>query len=202
MTLLDTFDSENMKNIFYYIYNNKGTKLEWLKEENINTLDYEYYLQHSGDKKLSLLFTRMLELKEGNYANTYTELAKIVINKFADNWDKMYSAVYADYDPIENYNGIEDVTDRSNVNVTNKNKVKNYGVNSAVGKDVAENESNTTASEDDNYNTHHVERHGNLGVTTSQQMIESELVLREFKKNFYNLIYNDIDSVLASSLYN
>ena len=202
MNLLDTFDSENMKNIFYYIYNNKGTKLEWLKETDINTLDYEYYLQHSGDKNISILFKRMLELKEGNYANTYTELAKMIISKYADNWDKMYDAVYAEYNPIENYNGVEDYTDKTNINLTNNSKQKNYGINSGLGKDTASNESNTQASEDDNYTTHHMEKHGNLGMTTSQQMIESELVLREFIKNFYNLIYNDIDSILASSLYN
>lgn len=202
MNILDTFDNENFKNIFYYINANKGDKLKWITNDNYSLLDLEYYLQHSGDKNISILYSRLLELESGSFDTALTKLSKMIVTKYADNWDKMYDAVYAEYNPIENYNGVEDYTDKTNINLTNNSKQKNYGINSGLGKDTASNESNTQASEDDNYTTHHMEKHGNLGMTTSQQMIESELVLREFKKNFYNLIYNDIDSILASSLYN
>ena len=42
-------------------------------------------------------------------------------------------------------------------------------------------------------------RSGNIGVTTSQQMLESEFKVRQY--DFYKMIYNDIDSVLCLSIY-
>ena len=42
-------------------------------------------------------------------------------------------------------------------------------------------------------------RHGNIGVTSSQQLLESEFEVR--KKDFYKIIYNDIDSVLCLKCY-
>lgn len=65
------------------------------------------------------------------------------------------------------------------------------------------NTSDTTASTrtDDltEKNIHTFERSGNIGVTTSQQMIESELELR--KKQFYSIVYKDIVNHLCLSVY-
>ena len=43
------------------------------------------------------------------------------------------------------------------------------------------------------------ERRGNIGVTTSQQMLESEIELRKF--SFLEMVYNDIDKVLTLQTY-
>lgn len=48
-------------------------------------------------------------------------------------------------------------------------------------------------------NTRTLKRHGNIGVTTSQQMIESELELR--KKFFYEIVFRDIDMYLTLAVY-
>jgi len=42
-------------------------------------------------------------------------------------------------------------------------------------------------------------RHGNIGVTTSQQMLESELNIRAYR--FFEKMFEDIDSVLALRVY-
>ena len=42
-------------------------------------------------------------------------------------------------------------------------------------------------------------RKGNIGVTTTQQMINSELELREY--NLIEVIYSDIDSILTLKIY-
>ena len=42
--------------------------------------------------------------------------------------------------------------------------------------------------------------HGNVGVTTSQQMLESEVVLRN-KYDFFNTVYEDIASTLLKPIY-
>lgn len=47
--------------------------------------------------------------------------------------------------------------------------------------------------------THELARSGNIGVTTSQQMIESEIELR--KKNFFDSVFADIDRVLTIATY-
>lgn len=42
-------------------------------------------------------------------------------------------------------------------------------------------------------------RHGNIGVTTNQQMIEQEIKLRE--NLFKEIVYRDVDSMLTSKIY-
>lgn len=48
-------------------------------------------------------------------------------------------------------------------------------------------------------NEHMFTREGNIGVTTSQQMIESEIELR--KKQFYNLVFHDIINYVCLHVY-
>lgn len=48
-------------------------------------------------------------------------------------------------------------------------------------------------------NVHTFERSGNIGVTTSQQMIESEIELR--KKQFYNIVFHDIINYVCLHVY-
>ena len=47
--------------------------------------------------------------------------------------------------------------------------------------------------------TEDLERSGNIGVTTSQQMLESEIQIRQY--DFYKGIYEDIDSILCLKSY-
>ena len=65
------------------------------------------------------------------------------------------------------------------------------------------NTSDTTASTrtDDltEKNIHTFERSGNIGVTTSQQMIESEIELR--KKQFYEIVFHDIINYVCLHVY-
>ena len=48
------------------------------------------------------------------------------------------------------------------------------------------------------YNTT-IRARGNIGVTTSQQMIESEIELRQ--KNYYDIVFRDLDRVLTLDIY-
>jgi len=47
--------------------------------------------------------------------------------------------------------------------------------------------------------THHLTRSGNIGVTTSQQMLTSEIELRQWL--FFESVMNDIDRLLTLSIY-
>lgn len=58
----------------------------------------------------------------------------------------------------------------------------------------------TGTDTDTHTGTEKLTRRGNIGVTTSQQMLESEIRLRALY-NMVTIIYNDIDKVLTSPIY-
>ena len=109
-------------------------------------------------------------------------------------FEKWVNALSLEYNPIENYDRMEEWEDESNGNSTgetkgatslnsiNENRVSafdsdlyqpdSYNSNTSNGND----ESNTKTNSINN--SKHVGRvHGNIGVTTTQQMLESELSL-------------------------
>lgn len=87
-----------------------------------------------------------------------------------------------------------------------------FGFNGTTAKDSATNDGTSSESvtgTDTNVKTGNITnaetgtdtttRKGNIGVTSSQQLIESELELR--KHDFYRIIYTDIDSILCLKIY-
>lgn len=59
---------------------------------------------------------------------------------------------------------------------------------------------NTDSGEDSDTNNYTLKRSGNIGVTTSQQMLESEYELR--KKNYFsNVVFRDLDTLLTLQIY-
>lgn len=151
-------------------------------------------------------------------------------NKYQVNWKKLYDTTVLEYNPIENYDRMEDWTDTddetrtsardntrnttntvkststnevmNSVNVTNQNTAFNAGLadhdKQITDGDTTENGSITNTetgkdTENENVNGGRTGRHtrtgrahGNIGVTTSQQMIQSERDLVVF--NLYDVI--------------
>lgn len=140
-------------------------------------------------------------------------------------WQKIYDLSVLEYNPIENYDRYEDETENATGNratensgnsrgaSTDRNSTNNYvyGFNSSsdVPHDRSQNEtynensqnvSNTgseTATDNRQRNSH---IHGNIGVTSSQQMIQSSLdlepqlnvinyIVSAFKRRFCLLVY-------------
>ena len=116
------------------------------------------------------------------------EMLKMWSAKELPVWERMYKTTKLEYNPIENYDRIEEFTD----------------VNSghAVSRVAAFNENSLTPSGDgdtDSTSTRNGRIHGNIGVTTSQKMIEEErrvsefniadYIIDSFKKRFCLLIY-------------
>ena len=131
---------------------------------------------------------------EGN--KSISDIAKVVLNKFRANWIKLYEAIESDYNPINNYDMVEH--EEVNSKITNTSNSKRYGFNTTdnpVGDLDMENES----SGDKKDNFRDLTRSGNIGVTTSQQMISSEIELRRNK--LLNIIMNDIDTMLCLKIY-
>lgn len=106
------------------------------------------------------------------------------IQRWREEANKLYETTLFQYNPIENYDMEEkakdkrtpDLTDETTYGATNTYSEAGYDVprtlydkskNAAGGKD-------TTTKKGTESNDHELRRHGNIGVTTTQQMIEME----------------------------
>lgn len=183
-----------------------------------DTLSIDYLLNRQ-DKYFSPLYERMLNHYGSNYDNLAGRIALILITKFLKGWSKLADAFFADYNPIQNYDMKEheesdgtnkvatEMTDSTETHETIINKYNGFNNSNAVKVSESTNDgegSKTTSgtqakNETAIDNERDLTRSGNIGVTTSQQMIESEYNLR--KKNLLDIIYKDIDSVLFIDIY-
>lgn len=137
--------------------------------------------------------------------------------KWQRTFDRWSNVLSIDYNPLENYDRMEEWTDDEKEtsllkgtitgntttieNGTNKNDVSafndaNYQPN---GRNTIENNSQDNSSSTSDSNTDTTRKnirtgrsHGNIGVTTSQQMLESELNIAKFN------IYEGIVDIFAS----
>ena len=174
----------------------------WLKDENTaDILDLDYCTVVSGDKYLSQNFIRQYERYNIEVLRYF---AMILYKRFGTKWNKIYEALNIEYNPLENYSSTEietpNLTDTSKAN--SKVTVKQSGstFDSEVYQPYASTE--TAGTEDDNKvtttktGTRTVTKSGNIGVTTSQQMLQSEFEVRQY--DFYQGVYNDIDEFITT----
>ena len=242
---------------------------EFIEPSNSYFLDMDYHIGFSSDKYISPLLFKLLEkilqylfpqytiedvidhtIPQNDLVNILKylfqdandcELGHLLYNRFADKWKKLWDAITAQYNPLENYDmtqertpdivheDVYDVTDERTADLTdteNGQISKNvdsesgvYGFNS-TGANPSDNNSGNETTNINNHTTatsgtdtnvksgsitssetgsEKLTRHGNIGVTSSQQLLESEFEVR--KKDFYKIIYNDIDSVLCLKCY-
>lgn len=191
--LFETIDDSFFTTYGIFTRLQASTSLEWLTSDMAHAIDMDYYYNHSNEKWISPLFNKLFEKDEGEISvESYGILINIILTKFKDKWDRLYDAfVTTEYDPIQNYSMEEDTSTNSDIN-TNSSV---YGFNSNDA--VPSNSQNVNGSQLSN--TEHHERRGNIGVTTSQQMLESEIKLREW--NLFNQMMNDVDSILCLRVY-
>ena len=146
-----------------------------------------------------LLETESMEIL---YPNTL--FLKMAITVWAaerkDVWDKLYATTVLQYNPIENYDRNELSTSKnwggSSGSTTTTGSATAY--NSDEFKDTGKNVSSgsNTSSSDGTYNSR---VHGNIGVTTTQQMIEQERRSVEFCMTEY--IINDFIDRFCVGVY-
>lgn len=227
------------------------------------------YSVKSGEKLASSLATMHINSETGKiYDTAYESIGRTLTAIYKENWNKIYDAYTKEYEPLENYNMIEEGSDTNSgsdviTDVKGNKRVQDiYGqdkITNVMGErnsqdiigermDSAENQvsafnsptyqdnnkdvnilgeqtnnhkdnqyidtttkdSRTDTHTEDGYtdiNTtqhglkveHKLTKRGNLGVTTSQQMLQSELELRKY--DFIKQIFNDIDTYLCLRIY-
>lgn len=110
--------------------------------------------------------------------------------------DKLYATTQAVYDPIQNYSMTESGTDEthsaSSGSTTDYSTSYNSVSENKTGKSDADGSSSTVL-------THSFNRSGNIGVTTSQQMLQSERDLAHF--DFIGYVAEMIVTNFTSSQY-
>lgn len=169
-----------------------------------------------------LLIDRIM-IRGGEYESVYTSVP--FLKSAISNWgathrhliDKWLEVYNKDFEPLENYDRIEDWTDDGNNttkgtgttkgsdtahaqgNVTGTNTVSAYNTNNLVN-DNGTSQGNTTdttsstqtdsttESNDTTHSKHSGRVHGNIGVTTSMQMYESFWLLMGEYGNIYDSI--------------
>ena len=113
-------------------------------------------------------------------------------------WQRMATALFEDYNPLHNYDryeelGEEESTDSSGT-ANSVNTVNGYNGDAERDRQNTSGNSNTKRR---NKHTGHL--YGNIGVTTSAQMLEGEIkirkqdlisiIVREFKENLCIMVY-------------
>ena len=186
-----------------------------------NTLFSEFEVPEGMDKQIAIdtICMRSREL-EVLYPNLEFFSMRIGMwsRKNQYNWKKLYDTTLLEYNPIENYDRMEEWTDTDsetgtnsrNNNITNtinqevvttgslteQNTAFNAGL-ADHAKEITDNDNITTGSGNTTENESGTTKrdlthartgrtHGNIGVTTSQQMIQSEREVAMF--NIYDII--------------
>ena len=169
-----------------------GESFEWL--ENSEYLDIMYYVSHSGEKYASRFYLTMLE-----HEKTIVDIAHIVYTKFSDKWKRVYDAMMMEYNPINNYDMVEN--EKVNSKITSTIGVNNstHGFGSPTAAPTDEGSSTTTTEGDAKDNVRELTRSGNIGVTTSAQLLAGELEVR--KNLFIEEVMKDIDSIICLKIY-
>ena len=224
MKIIDRFANINF---------NPFNMLTWLQNEDKNSLWINYLYNHSGNKEESCLLSNYVFVND----NSLDILNNIIKNIYLDKWNKLYNVLNSEYNPIENYNRVENTTinntgnETTNENInnsevltgghTNNNTNENTHKISAFNDVNFSNDSNDVNNSTDVFtyndetktntgtnissknNTGTNETHstisGNIGVTTTQQMIVREIELRKY--NLVNEFYSDLDNLLTIGIY-
>ncbi len=207
--------------IFKKIQETTGQPFEWLSSNLAMELDRILYIERSGDKPISPFYKRLLDYKnEGNEIDELQIIANAIITQFSEKWNRLYDAFTKNYDPIENYNMEQVETpdiekartkkESTKLSTTNTSESSTHGFNSATAVPVNEGKVTSVVEGDEDENvvsdtetetgTRELTRHGNIGVTTSQQMLESEIKLRN-AYTFVDGIMHDVDVTMCLLIY-
>lgn len=216
--------------IFAYL---QELDVPWKDADISNELDLEYHGNISGEKIISPLVRKLCVGDDLSIENK-ERLANTIMTLCSVNWLKQWETLSAQYNPIENYHMVEqmtdditeheygkstertdDLTDENTPNLTTNASISVNGFNSvdAVPADAQEQTATGTntdthtgtqtyrdSGKDKDTRNYMLTRSGNIGVTTSQQMLESERKLWMWKY-FYSVVFPDIDRVLTLQIY-
>lgn len=165
VTLQIISDWLNGKGIMSVLTNNFD--VPWSGTIDGQVLDDDYYGNRSGNKIVAPLVGKFLS-EEGISDTNMLRLARVIYAKYGENWQRTFDALAEEYNPIENYNGIENTKVKYG-----KRKITNNKGEQENGEDYGE-YTNTTGEQkntlEDKAHTDDIE-HG-LQHSTNKKQIE------------------------------
>lgn len=190
--------------------------LPWANDNYDNFLLDVDYIGNSGNKRISPLVERFMDTNGTISENDLLTVAKVIFQRYRVSWDKLYKTLKLEYNPIENYRMTENeggnstTTSESSSNGTGETTVESnnniFGYNSGTGVPSDEGRSRSASTDTTNTNgssatrqNRELTRSGNIGVTTSQQMLEAERNVWVW--DFFEKVFNDIDKIITLEVY-
>lgn len=180
------------------LYNNSG---QWLSAEGVTI---------SGDwttgGNISVLDNRIFDKFSEKYMAAYlqnltaSEITQRVvnyINSIVYELDTLYNSTTAEYNPISNYDMTETGRDETRSNASGDST----SYSTTYDDSTTERETGKTSTSGNTADTliHSLQRSGNIGVTTSQQMLQSERDIAKF--DFIGYVAEKIITEYTTSLY-
>lgn len=172
------------------------------KYSNTGILDNLYQYSHSN-KLICASLCDNLDL---------ATLVEMIYTLNIENWNKLFANYTVEYNPIENYSMIEQSKktntgtqgNKQTGNATSESTSSIYAYNvdtsNPASSSVATNTPNLeNVRTDDLTEENELKRSGNIGVTTSAQMIDENIKLWTWK--FFDTVFKDIDRVLTIGVY-
>ena len=166
-----------------------------------NTLFDKLQVPAQIDKQ-DVVDTILLECAELPVAYTNLDVLRGAIGLFSKrrlhSWERMATALFEDYNPLHNFDRYEDSSDNETTKNEDSAKSRNTvnGYNGDAEHDRQETTGTANSARDNKHNAH---LYGNIGVTTSAEMLAGELtirkqdlisiIVREFKENFCIMVY-------------
>lgn len=116
--LRDCFTSWQIDGIFSHLFPPNGDDDIWNNDYN-QYLDLDYLGNYSGEKTISNLVRLLLDENKKLTNAALDRLSDIIHSLYNDKWSGLWATQNLEYNPIENYNMRE--------RLTNDSTVKNYG---------------------------------------------------------------------------
>lgn len=220
---------EKLENVFDDAFNNgifdalETFNVPWKNIVDASVLDIEYFGNISGSKRISPLISKILEKDNANVLSQarISQIAEMLYFINHENWEREWATLLVEYNPVNNYDMTETSTEtterdvsQSNTgtqefesNDTTNNGVYGFNSETAVNSDETIETGSTTRTDDlsqslsdDSTVTRELHRSGNIGVTTTQQMLQSERDLYTWNF-FYKIVFPALDKILTLPLY-
>lgn len=187
-------------------------KIEWWPYLDPAAMD-TYFMLTSGEKNAAAILDNFADEDGHITGDKLTALAKVIHNVNFISWRNIVRDLTVEYNPIENtdytetHKGTANTT--GNTTATTSGSIDNtgdvYGFNSSSA--VHDTKGTTTYNDhetsnditSDTTNELEIRKHGNIGVTTNAQMIESDLAIWQNKIADYFI--RDVCKLIALSIY-
>lgn len=186
---------------------------------------FSYFTNKFGERDFYKYYDNENSTSNTNMVKQASDYIALYGKSHKYEYDKLVDTLSLEYNPIENYSMTEKGTDTRTPNITQTNKGTNtntVGVDTAIttgkttfdksdsfindtkttntGTNTDTQDINTTVTTAGNEkNVHELTRSGNIGVTTSQQMIQSERELAMF--SVVDLFVKAIADIILIGVY-